>query len=393
MINHNFVNFVSRVIIYSFLTVFILGVFTPPVFAIEYGGIGGRPAFPREDNPRTDSIFIHTVEKGQVQEDGIRVVNNTNETKTITVYGVDSVPSTDGAFSCAQKADPQKDVGTWITLEKNEVVLKPFTNEVVLFDINVPENVDVGEHNGCIVMQEKKADEGADKPGIQLSFRTGLRVALLVPGDIVRSLELKDFTVTPRDTDDGSFVLQPKVQNTGNVSIDADVKVVTKSMFGTIHEEHGGEFPVLRGELSTWNFILNKPFWGGWYTSQPIISYDSSNNAGVGVDTGGKLTVLKGKEVRFFSTPTTLGLIIEIGLLILVLLILFMIWIAQKRRRWIRKEWIEYTIKDGDDIKKIAERFDISWKLLVKANKLQPPYALDAGTKITVPPEEKPNKQ
>lgn len=393
MTSQNFVNFISRVTIYSVLTALMLGVFIPSVFAIEYGGIGGRPAFPREDNPRTDSIFIHTVEKGQVQEDGIRVVNNTEETKIITIYGVDSVPSTDGAFSCAQKADPQTGVGTWITLEKNEVVLDPFTNEVILFDINVPENVDVGEHNGCIVMQEKKIDNGEEKAGIQLSFRTGLRVALLVPGDIVRELKIDSFVVTARDTDDGSFVLQPKVQNTGNVSIDADVRVVTKSMFGTVHEEHGGEFPVLRGELSTWNFVLNKPFWGGWYTSQLVVSYDASNDASVGVETNGKLTVIKGEEVQFFSAPTAFGLIIEIGSFIVVLLILFMIWVSQKRKRWMRKEWIEYTVQGGDDIKKVAERFDISWKLLVKANKLQPPYALSEGAKITVPPEEKPDKQ
>ncbi len=393
MASQFFAYFNYRSIKFIVLAVLMLGVFTPPVFAIEYGGIGGRPAFPREDNPRTESIFVHTVEKGQVQEDGVRVVNNTEETKTIMIYGVDSVTSTDGAFSCAQRADPQTGVGTWIELEKNEVVLEPFTNEVVLFNINVPDNVDVGEHNGCIVMQEKKSNHSEEKSGIQLSFRTGLRVALLVPGDIIRELELESFSVTPRDTGDGSFFLQPKVQNTGNVSIDADVRVVTKSMFGTVHEEHGGQFPVLRGELSTWNFVLNKPFWGGWYTAQPIISYDASNNASVGVDTGGQLTVIKGEPVKFFSPPTLFGLIIEIGLLVVTILILFMIWISYKRRRWMRKEWIEYEVQDGDDIKQIAERFDISWKLLVKANKLKPPYALGKGTKITVPPKEDSNKQ
>ena len=30
-----------------------------------FGSVGGRPAFPRDDNPRTKSIFVHTIEPGQ----------------------------------------------------------------------------------------------------------------------------------------------------------------------------------------------------------------------------------------------------------------------------------------------------------------------------------------
>lgn len=38
--------------------------FSPALYAIEYGGFGGRPAYPRADNDRTESIFIHTLEPG-----------------------------------------------------------------------------------------------------------------------------------------------------------------------------------------------------------------------------------------------------------------------------------------------------------------------------------------
>ncbi len=39
------------------------------VEAIEYGGFGGRPAYPRADNPRTESIFLYTLEPGAVQKE------------------------------------------------------------------------------------------------------------------------------------------------------------------------------------------------------------------------------------------------------------------------------------------------------------------------------------
>lgn len=127
-----------------------------PASAIEYGGVGGRPAYPQPGNPRTDSIFIHTLEPGTEQKEGVRIVNNTKEIKTLILYASDSTPSTGGSFACEQFSEPKDDVGAWITLDKKEVTLEPATNVIVPFVISVPENADVGEHNGCILIQEKK---------------------------------------------------------------------------------------------------------------------------------------------------------------------------------------------------------------------------------------------
>lgn len=125
-------------------------------FAIEYGGFGGRPAYPRADNPRTESIFIHTLEPGAIQKEGITVINNSSEPKTVLVYAADSTPSTGGAFACKQFAEQQTDVGSWIKLEKTEIKLNAGSTQLIPFTITVPTNASVGEHNGCILIQEKK---------------------------------------------------------------------------------------------------------------------------------------------------------------------------------------------------------------------------------------------
>ncbi len=158
-------------------------------FAIEYGGFGGRPAYPRADNPRTESIFIHTLEPGAVQKEGITVINNSSETKTVLVYAADSTPSTGGAFACKQFAEEQTDVGSWVKLTKNEIKLGAGTTQLIPFTITVPENAGVGEHNGCILIQEKKEKKDG-QPGVNLSIRTGLRLAITIPGDIERKLEI-----------------------------------------------------------------------------------------------------------------------------------------------------------------------------------------------------------
>jgi len=365
------------------LTILTSAVFANSVFAIEYGGFGGRPAYPDPNNPRTESIFIHILEPGDVQKEGVLTVNNSAERKTMLVYAVDSTPSTGGAFACAQASVTAKDVGAWITLEKSEVTLEPGTSELVPFTITVPKNAGIGEHNGCIVMQEKK--EKADgKSGVSLSFRTGLRVAITIPGELERKLEIVGFTVTKRD--DGSFLLHPLVKNLGNVSIDADAKVFTRYFFGLTHFTNGGQYPILRGETSDWNFELKKPFWGGWYRSSFVVGYDTNSEAGVGVKSGKELTRLEGPSVWFWSFPTPAALAIEIVVLLALAFGGFLFWLSQKRKRWIKENWVSYEVKSGEDIKSLAERFDVSWKLIAKVNKLKPPYALKPGEKIKIPP-------
>ena len=183
--NHG-VRVMRRMVIGLSGVVFVL--FVSAVFAVEYGGIGGRPAYPRSDNARTESIFIHTLNPGQVQNEGVSVVNNSAEAKTILVYAVDSTPSTGGAFACEQLSQPKDDVGAWITLEKEDLLLESGTNELIPFTITVPQTASVGEHNGCIVIQEKLAKPDG-KSGVNLSFRTGLRVAVTIPGVLERNVE------------------------------------------------------------------------------------------------------------------------------------------------------------------------------------------------------------
>ncbi len=354
--------------------------------AVEYGGIGGRPAYPRAENPRTESIFIHTLNPGTVQDEGVLLVNNSEEKKTLLVYAVDSVVSSGGAFACRQMSEPKEDVGAWIALEKEEVVLNPGANELVPFFINVPISASVGEHNGCIVIQEKKDAPTTEQAGVNLSFRTGLRVAVSIPGEITRQLEIVSFSREKQA--DGSIMLKPSVKNLGNVSVDADVKVVTKNLFGRTYLTQGGEFPVLRGQVSDWNFEVKKPFWGGWYRSKLTVEYESDVATEIGEHGDGPNTVLKGGTVSFFSFPKPLALAIEVALILLIIFGLFLWKLSIKRKRWIKNEWREGEAGAGDDIRSLAEKNGVSWRIIAKANRLKAPYTLKSGQKLKLPPRK-----
>ncbi len=350
--------------------------------AIEYGGFGGRPAYPRTDNPRTESIFIQTLEPGAKVSEGVVVVNNSAETKTLMVYATDSTPSTGGAFACKQFSEDKLDIGAWINLAKSEVMLEPGTSEVVPFTISAPKSAAVGEHDGCINIQEKKVKQ-AGQVGALLSVRTGLRVAVTIPGEIVRKLELAGFTLT---LEKGVPVLHPQVKNTGNVSIDANIKVAVSYFFGLPYKQYGGQFPIMRGETSDWNFEIKKPFFGGWYRSAFVVDYDKNSEASVGVQSGKDLTTLTGPTIWFWSAPTPGGLATEIAVVLLLVAVVILCVKNRRNKKWIQEKWVEQVVGAGDDINSLAKRFAISWKLLAKVNGLKPPYVVKPGEKIKTPP-------
>lgn len=343
--------------------------------AIEYGGLGGRPAYPRDDNPRSESIFIHEVQPGQVIEEGVNVINNKETTKTIQVYATDSTPSTDGGFACEQFSQTPDEVGTWIKMSETTVILQPKSTYLVPFSIAVPENADVGEHNGCIMIQEKKENAPTQNMGINLSVRSGMRVLLTVPGDLVRQLDILSFQM--KHDKPKIYTLIPEVKNSGNVSIDTDVSVVTKNLIGRTVKEHGGEYSVLRGDTSRWNFEFAKPPFGGYFTSRLTISYYDGEDE----------VTLSTAPLRFFAWPDP---IVMIGMGILSLALIIMIatltaWFIINKRQL--SQWAEYEVKPGDTLADIAEKRNVSWKKLAKVNKLKAPYALSPGQSIRVPPK------
>ncbi|MBN2100964.1 LysM peptidoglycan-binding domain-containing protein [Candidatus Dojkabacteria bacterium] len=359
-----------------------------PAEAIEYRGIGGSPAYPREDNERTKSIFIHTLEPGEIGEDGVKVVNSSDKPVDLSIFSVDSIRSSGGGFACKQKSEEQTDVGKWIELEKDFVSLPPNGQEVIDFTITVPEGPDVGEHNGCIVIQEKESTSSIkQKPGINIIYRTGIRVAVTIPGNLIKKLEISDYSVEKRDN--GNFFLNPEVTNKGNVSVDTDIKVHITYFWGKELDTQGGEYVVLRDDTAEWNFELKKPFWGGWYKTYFTAEYDTNPNLEIGKSDKDSTKKLTSKTITFFSFPTTEALIIYISVVLLILGTGISILIHFMRKKWINESWVNYNVKSDDNIMDIAKKKDVSWRMLARANKIKKPYTVKRGTTIKVPPKEK----
>ncbi len=345
---------------------------TSSVFAIEYGGVGGRPAYPNPEIDRSDDIFIHTLAPGTNQEDGIAVVNNTEEEKYLLIYATDYTPSSGGGFACKQFLENKDSVGAWIKINKNLVKLPPLSQSTVNFLIEVPPDATPGEHNGCIAVQEYKP-ANADESGVSLATRTALRVAITIPGKVIQNLELQNFQQTIGET--GKITLSPSIQNSGNVSVDTTIKVKTWDTFGNKIAEQGGDYSIIQDSTLELNFEVPRPLFGGIYHSAVDASYIHDQNK----------ENLESKMLRYFVYPSNTGLLIIAPILFLILILIITSLIAQKRRRWIEKTWTTYIVKSGDTIQSIAKKKNTSWQIIAKVNQIAPPYELKPKTKIRAP--------
>ncbi len=398
-------------------------IMSPFASAAQYGGLGGRPADPDPANPRTESIFIHTIEPGTSASDAVRVINNTPEEKTVFVYSADSTPSTDGGFACKQRVEERKTVGAWIeflpingpegpvtetvpetdpsTVNEAEVggsaltentptqlglTLPPSSSIVIPFFVNVPEGVDVGEHNGCILIQEAKTKEAGS--GVSLSFRTGLRVAITIPGEVIRSLEIQSFDANKKNSL-GQRIVSGTVASTGNVSIDTNVAVQTSHILGFEYFTQGGQYPVLARDKSTWNYALSDTFWGGWYRSTLVVSYDNSENARIGQNSEKALINLSAQTKWFFVMPAMQAIFIYLAVFFLLLSIIFFFLARRVQRKYRLRTWDIVEVGPNDSLLDIAKKRNCSWRQIARVNHLQAPYQFVKGQHILVPPLKK----
>lgn len=355
----------------------------PLVFAAS-GSIGVIPAYPQKGNQRTKAIFIHTLKGGESAEDGVRVFNYTDEERTVVLDAVDSIAASDGSFSCKQNSEKKQDVGTWVKMDESKVIIPAKSNVVVNFSVAVPPGTDPGEYDGCITAQDTKNFAPTSGQGVLLGFRNAIRLAITVPGKIVKKLSYERIDIAQNDK--GNYTVSPVLKNEGNVSLDVTTRVQLKSVFGTKTPIKSANYPIIRGATTGWPFEFQRPFWGGIYKAYTSVSYNANPNDGLGVNTADQQKLREDTDY-FVMMPAPQALMVMIGVPILLLVILATVLHRRHRRKKISKKWQKYTVQEGDSITAIASTYGLRWKRLAKVNNVKPPYLLKQGMVLLVPLE------
>lgn len=351
------------------------------VSALSTGGIGGRPANPNPNNPRTQSIFIFNVTKGDTKRDTILVANNSDAKQTIELYAVDGIVTNTGSFTCSQESEAKQGVGSWIAVDKGVLTLDPGKTEEVDFSLMVPATADVGEHNGCIVFQVAD-DKGEATGNVRIRTRQAIRVVATVPGELYRSVDIQGFSVSHVKDEQ---VYKLNLKNNGNVSADVDAKVYLTSLFAGMAYENGGGYPVLANQKLSLTFVNeSRPMLGGWYYVQAKVSYDK--RAGTfGTSENKYLTTKTSERKMIYIPPTATGVLVMGGMVIIASGLAM--WYAVRRRTRLNaySRGYKYVVRAGDSITSVADKHAVDWKKIASVNKIAAPYVLQDGQVLRIP--------
>jgi len=364
-----------------------------PLLALTSGGVGGYPANPDPAVQYSESWFIYNLNLEESKEDAIIVTNSSAESQTVKLYAVDSVPSNQGNFALESETDPKDGIGAWIKLLTNLITLDPGESKQVPFIITIPENADVGEHSGGIIIQKAQPGE-VQGTGASIVTRVGVRVYETVPGEIVREVKLEDFQVKRQTPEDALpyYEVTLSVLNQSNVSLRPktelkirgwgkeeylrysrfqngvviDLRDLTEYFDG---QTFAKDWQLLRDQKVTTRWEWDEPEFGR-FTFQAVLTYD---------DAGQKKTLLTPQIVIWVIPWVELSVV---GGVIILIIVIYLV----RKRKLSGRGWEKYEVKAGDNLLGIAYQAKVSLKLLAKVNNIKEPYLIKPGRVILVPP-------
>ena len=361
----------------------VLSVSLVPVVLAGSADVGIEPAYPVEGNTRSSSIFIMMLKPETTGTNGIRLINSGKDAHTVKIYPVDAASSVSGSFSCRQQAEARKQVGSWVTLSKDTLTLEPGAQEVVDFTVVVPKGTSPGEHNGCIAVQDLASLPAKTGEGILLGFRSAIRLAVTVPGKIVKKLSFLRVDVTR--TKDGNYQVSPVAKNTGNVSLDVKSYAQLESIFGQkTPVKSDSTCPIIPGSTTTCGYTFERPYWGGLYMAHISLSYNADPKDGLGQAVNNQ-TRFRKDSAYFFALPDPLAGLAELAVVAILLWFIITPFRRRIRRKRIVRKWEKYIVVEGDTIMAIAAARGAKWRRIVRFNHLRAPYALQAGQVIIAP--------
>ena len=402
-IDKNQINFIfsNKLSAVKFFVLFGLFFLFLPIFSVQAlssGGVGGYPANPDPNVARSESWFVYNLDLGESKEDALLVFNTSDDTRTVKLYAVDSVPSNQGNFALAPEEITPTDLGAWIELSETFITLEPGESREVPFTVTIPDNADVGEHSAGIIIQKSSQAEALGQTGASIVTRVGIRVYETVPGEVVKNIELDDFKVeliTPEDESKESYYnIFLAVVNKSTVSLNPEVDLEIGG-FGKLEYFSRSNFNFKEGIVvdfkdltdffsgetleKDWQLLREQKVSTRWewpipefgrFTFQVKLTYPSND---------GESQVLETPVIVIWIIPWVE--LIVVGSIILLIIIV----LITRRLLYSGRKWVSYTVQRNDRLITIAKKSNVGWKKLAKVNKLRKPYSVEPGQKILIP--------
>ena len=268
----------KRLLFISVLTLlFLICLPQNQLLAATFEGLSVFPSSYEAGTEGSAARFDLELYPGEIHQDKIKISNKSGKDATYKIFAADGKTTADGAFALSGVNDPKTEVGSWVSLEKDEVSIPNGNEASVNFTVKVPSDAEVGDHLGGIsVFDTNQNQKQTDENGFVLNIttRVGVRIYVTVPGEIVKSMELTDFK-GGLDPKTDKIVLDFGLKNTGNVRVEprGEIKILNAILGSSAQNFPIDLRMVLPGNPTTVPIIWDKTPIAGKYVVRANISY------------------------------------------------------------------------------------------------------------------------
>ncbi|MBD3270700.1 DUF916 domain-containing protein, partial [Candidatus Peregrinibacteria bacterium] len=338
----------------------------------------------KNPDPYTENRSWYQFEEpaGGIATDTI-VLNNTSDKEVeVKLYAADATNNDAGSFIIKSAQEEQYGIGKWTKIEQNQINLEPNESKEIDFLISIPDEIAPGQYFGGIIKEELNGEctkNPADcKQQIHVKTRTGNRIYLTIPGEVIEDVKVTDFDHQISDKNQVRFKF--KIENHGNMAYVPNVNITIYDLNGniieTINKEIGKSLPD-----SSINPTVDWNHQGrfGSFNAKIKVYFEEINQ--------GRMGNLKG-SAKFEEFSLNIILLpwiwINSTLLIFAILIGYLFYQRIKIHRLSLNSDF-YTVEENETLEEIAEKNKIAWKILAKINHIKAPYSVKKGEKIKIP--------
>lgn len=331
---------------------------------------------PTED-PNQDKVHLsYEIKPTKSIEDVLTLRNySTDQTYTLKLYPVDAIQGTDGASAFKLQDKEQVHIGTWITLNNEEILIEPGETKYIPYRIDIPENSTPGTFQGGLIAEMYDKNLPNSEKQIKIVTRFIEPIFVSIPGRKKIEYNLETFSYNHNN---GKPEFQIKFSNSGNVFLKGEIDIAVEgTLLSTPYQATLNQPSILQHETLEKKFSYEKAPLFGQYKAKitfHVLEYDVINDELRLVDT-------IEKEISFSIIPYFYIL----GILFLIALAIFSLQWYKVFHKYQQENTFEHKVKKGETIISIAKQYKVKWKKIAHLNKLKSPYTISTGDVILLP--------
>lgn len=225
----------------------------------------------------TPTVIELDANKGNSVSGSFKVVNGSDRVLQLTPTPKNFTASDEVGGVNITEDDTNYSVADWISVEPAAAELEARGSQIFEYTINVPSSAEPGGHFGAIIVNTEAVQ--FDQTGPAVVQEVGPLLLVRVPGDIIETAEIVEFSTAKGLYESGPVELITRVRNTGNVHFKPQGTIEIKNMFGqtttTIDLDEQNVLPgTIRQLTDTWS---PQGFSFGRYTAELTVIYGDNN--------------------------------------------------------------------------------------------------------------------